>query len=142
VVAGDALSALASPPPYPKRRRLLIADACAETRRFIRSALAGLFADIVESCDGRSLFWTLESNLRAANGNATGLLVIANLRMPVYSGLQALEAWREVERSLSFIVFSTFPSDEERVRAHAMGALLLPKPFSAVELCRVVDALA
>ena len=119
----------------------MIADACVETCRFIRHALAGAFAEVFESHDGRSLFWTLASHLHTAKENGSGLLVIANVRMPVYSGLQALEAWREVERSLPFIVFSSFPSAEERARVRAMGAALLTTPFSAVELRRLVDGI-
>jgi CheY-like chemotaxis protein len=135
------MSALAASLPPPKPRRLVIADVCSDTRRMIRDALAGIFSDILESADGRSLFWMLEAHLASANDDVPDLLVIADERMPVYSGLHALEAWSDVEHSLPFIVLSSAPDSGVRERVQAMGALLLLKPFSARKLCRVVGQL-
>jgi CheY-like chemotaxis protein len=133
------MSAAASPVRHPKPRRLLIADDCADTRRMIREALSAAFSEIIESTDGRSLFWALEAHLRAGNDDVPDLLVIADERMPVYSGLQALEAWSEVARPFPFIVLSSAPDDAIRERVQAMGALLLRKPFSTRKLCRMLD---
>ena len=133
------MSALASPARRPKPRRLVVADGCTETRRLIRAALSGSFFEVLESTDGRGLFWILEAHLRAMNDDVPDLLVIADVSMPVYSGLDALEAWSDVERSFPFIVLSSEPDDEVRGRVEAMGALLLRKPFTARKLCRIVE---
>ena len=122
-----------------RSRRLLIADDSAETRRMIREALAPAFSEILESADGRSLFWALEAHLGAVNDHAPDLLVIADERMPVYSGLQALEAWSEVKHHFPFIVLASAPDDAIRERVQAMGALLLRKPFSPRKLCRLLE---
>jgi FixJ family two-component response regulator len=135
------MSALAAPHPPPKPRRLVIADVCCDTRRMIRDALSDTFSDILESADGRSLFWVLEAHLAAVNDDVPDLLVIAEERMPVYSGLHALEAWSDVDHSFPFIVLSSAPDHGIRERVHAMGALLLRKPFSARKLCRIVGQL-
>ena len=124
-----------------KSRRLLIADGCADTRRMIRDALSSVFSEILESSDGRSLFWALEAHLGAVNDHVPDLLVIADERMPVYSGLHALEAWSEVEHHFPFIVLSSAPDDAIRERVQAMGALLLRKPFSPRKLNRMLEKL-
>jgi len=133
------MSALASSARCTKPRRLVIADDCDDTRRMIRAALSGVFFEILESADGRSLFWILEAHLSAVTDEVPDLLVIADVRMPVYSGLDALEAWSDVERPFPFIVLSSTPDDEVRGRVDAMGALLLRKPFTARKLCRIVE---
>jgi CheY-like chemotaxis protein len=135
------MSALAAPLHHSRPRRLVIADDCCDTRRMIRDALASTFSEILESADGRSLFWALEAHLGAVNDDGPDLLVIADERMPVYSGLHALEAWSDVERSFPFIVLSSAPDHSVRERVQAMGALLLRKPFSARKLCRLVSQL-
>jgi CheY-like chemotaxis protein len=122
-----------------RSRRLLIADDSVETRRMIRDALASVFSEILESADGRSLFWALEAHLGVVNDHVPDLLVIADERMPVYSGLHALEAWSEVEHHFPFIVLSSAPDDAIRERVHAMGALLLKKPFSPRTLRRMLE---
>jgi CheY-like chemotaxis protein len=133
------MSAAASPVHPARSRRLLIADGCVETRRMIRDALASDFSEILESTDGRSLFWALEAHLRAVNDPVPDLLVIADERMPVYSGLLALEAWSDVQHHFPFIVLSSAPDDALRERVEAMGALLLRKPFSPRKLCRMLQ---
>jgi DNA-binding response OmpR family regulator len=105
----------------------------------IRDALTPDFAEILESADGRSLFWALEAHLGAVNDHVPDLLVIADERMPVYSGLHALEAWSEVKHHFPFIVLSSAPDDAIRDRVHAMGALLLKKPFSPRTLRRLLE---
>lgn len=104
----------------------------------IREALSSAFSEILESIDGRSLFWILEAHLHARNDEVPELLVIADVRMPVYSGLEALEAWSDVERPFPFIVLSSAPDDEVERRVDAMGALLLRKPFTPRKLCRLI----
>lgn len=135
------MSAAAYPLPPARSRRLLIADGCVDTRRMIRDALSGSFSDILESTDGRSLFWALEAHLRAVNDPVPDLLVIADERMPVYSGLVALEAWSDVKHHFPFIVLSSDPDEGIRARVEAMGALLLRKPFSPRKLCRMLQKL-
>ena len=133
------MSALASPARRTRPRRLVIADDCVDTRRMIRTALSGVFFEILESADGRSLFWILEEHLRSIKEDVPDLLVIADVSMPVYSGLDALEAWSDMKRSFPFIVLSSAPDDEVRGRVQAMGALLLRKPFTSRKLCRMVE---
>ena len=105
----------------------------------IRDALSPDFSEILESTDGRSLFWALEAYFRAVNDPVPDLLVIADERMPVYSGLVALEAWSDVKHHFPFIVLSSAPDDALRERVEAMGALLLRKPFSPRKLCRMLQ---
>lgn len=117
------------------QRRLVIADDSAEMRWFVRSAIGREFGEVVEAADGRELFWTLlRSQFAAKQLDQRDLVIITDLYMPAYDGLDVLDAWGDLEPRVPTILITAFPSEAVRQRAKALGIALLPKPFSTTAL--------
>ena len=118
-------------------RALVIADDSAEVRARIRDALAAEFTEVVEAADGRQLVWTL---LRAEVCARTGRprLVIADLCLPGYDGLEVLEAWRAEYPDSALLLLTALPSARVHARARALQIRVLAKPFSTAALRRAV----
>jgi CheY-like chemotaxis protein len=119
-----------------RTRRVLVADDCADHRWLLRQMLQPLGFDVLEAASGRELFWALESDQRSAADS--DLLVIADVRMPVYDGLDVLEAWNG-DWTYPFVVMTSFPSARVEQRVRALGGVLLAKPFTLYDLRRVVE---
>lgn len=126
------------------RRHLVIADDSAEMRQFVRDAVGRQFDDVIEVADGRALFWTLlRAGFTAEGAAPLDLVLITDVAMPAYNGLEVLDAWRDAARGIPTIVITAFPSEAVRARAHELGVTLLAKPFSIAKLRQAVhDALA
>lgn len=120
-----------------RARRLVIADDSAEMRWIVRAAVGDQFADIVEVSDGRELFWTLLRRDFIRN-EAEDQLLITDLCMPAYDGLDVAAAWRELSPTAPIIVLTAFPSSAVRKRAAELGAVVVSKPISTVDLRRVI----
>lgn len=112
-------------------RRLLIADDSPEMRWLIRSAVASRFEEIAEARDGRELFWQL---LRAAYIEDRSLVAIADVCMPIYDGLQVIDAFQYLGFHVPLLVISAFTTAAMRERVARMGVRLLAKPFSGAQL--------
>jgi DNA-binding response OmpR family regulator len=123
--------------------RLIVADDSAEMRWLVRDALRLSFTDIIEAEDGRQLMWQL---LRATIGTRreppTAVLVIADVCMPSYSGLEVLDAWHDDAAPVPMIVITSFPDAIVQARVAALGAVLLPKPFTRAALRAAVHTVA
>lgn len=120
--------------------RLVIADDSNAMRSLIREALAGDFHEVIEAEDGRDLLWTLlRENFSAPPGAAPPRpVVVTDLCMPGYNGLEVIEAWRELQPNNPTILITAFPSDAVRERAARLGAVMLEKPFSTQALRTLV----
>jgi DNA-binding response OmpR family regulator len=112
----------------PARPRVLVADDSSEQRWTLRLALSMMGFEVSEAADGRELFWALEELARATHKVPT--LVIADVYMPAYDGLEVLEAWRDAIAGNTVIFITAFPDSVVARRVKALGAELLPKPFS------------
>jgi len=129
--------ALSGPRTEPKRPpRVLVADDSAEQRWTLRLALSMMGFEVHEAADGRELFWALEGLSHKANIEPE--LVIADVYMPAYNGLDVLAAWTEATPQHPLIVITAFPDDVLTKRVAELGATLLPKPFTLAELSRSV----
>ncbi len=106
-------------------------------RWIVRAAVGDQFADIVEVSDGRELFWTLLRRDFIRN-EAEDQLLITDLCMPAYDGLDVAAAWRELSPTAPIIVLTAFPSSAVRKRAAELGAVVVSKPISTVDLRRVI----
>jgi CheY-like chemotaxis protein len=116
-------------------RRLVIADDSAEMRWLVRSAIGDDFHEVVEAADGRELFWTLlRTSFVARDPEHDNLVVITDLCMPGYDGLEVLDAWRDLEHPVPTLLITAFPSDAVRARAKEIGVAVLAKPFSTAAL--------
>lgn len=120
----------------PSRFRLLIADDSPDMRALVREAIGHRFSEVVEARDGRDLLWLL---LRAELTQiAEDDLIVTDLCMPHYDGLDVLEAWRELYPTNPTILITAYPSDRVRERAAQLGVTMLAKPFSTSSLREAV----
>ena len=120
--------------------RLVIADDSAEMRWLIRAVLADQFLEVAEAADGRELIWQLMRSRRGRGPNgAPALVVVADVFMPTYDGLQVLAAWQDGVPTVPLVVITSFPDPDTRARAQALGAEFLPKPFSRAQLRRATE---
>jgi CheY-like chemotaxis protein len=114
---------------------LVIADDDADMRSLVRAALAGEFPDAIELASGRDLFWhLLRASFASIRAPARPLLVVADVRMPGYTGLEVLDAWQNDDRDVPFVVITSFPDESVRARVAELGATLVPKPFTRAAL--------
>jgi CheY-like chemotaxis protein len=113
---------------------LLIADDDPDMRSLVRATLASEFHDVVEIGSGRDLFWQLLRRSIAQLRTPRSLVVIADVRMPGYTGLEVLDAWQSNDRDVPFIVITSFPDDAVRAQVAELGATLVAKPFTRAAL--------
>ena len=130
----DALAP--SQPDARRPPRVLVADDSAEQRWTLRLALSMMGFDVTEAADGRELFWAIENLERKPSSEPE--LVIADVYMPVYNGLDVLGAWSEGGQRHPLIVITAFPDEVLRRRVADLGAFLLAKPFKLAALARTV----
>lgn len=120
--------------------KIIVADDSLEQRRLLRGMLEELGFLPVEAADGRELFWELERSRRS--GTLDSVIVIADVHMPVYDGLEVLEAWSDDDAGPhAFVVMTGFPNADVARRAHDLGAILLPKPFTLRDFTNLVRRL-
>jgi len=117
---------------------LIVADDNADMRWLVRAALRDRFAEIIEAEDGRRLFWELVKCTKTRS--ASEVVVVTDIRMPVYSGLDVLAIYDELDFRPPTVVITSFPSKEVTAAVDRAGARLLAKPFATSELRKAVDA--
>lgn len=61
-------------------------------------------------------------------------LVVSDVRMPMQSGLEALNVTRISGLRVPFLLITAFGGDDVRTSAAELGAEVLDKPFDAVDL--------
>jgi CheY-like chemotaxis protein len=114
---------------------LVIADDDADMRSLVRATLAGEFPDAIELASGRDLFWhLLRASFASVRAPARPMLVVADVRMPGYTGLEVIDAWQNDDRDVPFVVITSFPDDSVRARVAELGATLVTKPFTRAAL--------
>lgn len=121
-----------------RRGRVLVAEDDPEMRSIIVETLRGADHDVHDVADGVSLLLELARHPRF-NYDAVDVIV-ADLRMPLCSGLQALETIRKFRRQLPVVLLTAFADDELQTQVERLGGLLLDKPVSMERLREVVGA--
>jgi CheY-like chemotaxis protein len=112
--------------------RALVADDSDEHRWLVQQMLEPLGFDVSQARDGRALFWHLEELRRT---RALGdWIVLTDVRMPIYGGLEVLEAWHDEASPSRVVVMTAFPDDAVAQRVKSLGGLLLAKPFTLSQL--------
>jgi CheY-like chemotaxis protein len=108
-------------------------------RRLIAETLSRDGYDVHEATDGGRVL------VQLAQGNDPNHwhfdLLISDIRMPVCSGLQIVEALRGVQCGLPIILMTAFGDDETRARADLLRTVLFDKPFDLDDLRTAVIAL-
>ena len=76
----------------------------------------------------------------AAIGSHSYAVVISDIRMPGFSGLDVLKHLRTADAHAPVVLITAFPTDETRRRAQELGAVaLLDKPFDLEDLVHAVQ---
>jgi CheY-like chemotaxis protein len=119
--------------PAPLRRRVLLAEDDRDVRRLIAVALHQDGYDVTELSDGLQLFNCLGSCL--FEGAAQPDLIISDLRMPSFTGLEVLGSAHRVDLGVPFILISGFSDRFTREEARSLGAAaIFRKPFDVEQL--------
>lgn len=117
------------------RPTLIVADDSADMRALVRATLRRDYPDVIEAADGRQLFWQLLRTSFVTAGHAqTPFVVIADVCMPTYDGLDVLDAWHDGSARVPVVVITSYPDERVRARVRRLGGILLPKPFSRTSL--------
>ena len=116
---------------------LIVADDNAHMRWLVRATFRDHFTDVVEASDGRELFQQLlHASLTRKDSE---VVVITDIRMPAYSGLDILDTYDELGYHPTTIVMTSFPDADAYASAERAGGVLIPKPFATADLRRVVE---
>jgi FixJ family two-component response regulator len=106
-------------------------------RWLVHTMFADHFTDVIEVADGRALFWELVRCARSLA--AEDVVVITDLRMPHYSGLDVIDAYGELGYHPPTVVMTSFPDADAYTATARAGGVLLSKPFATAELRRSVE---
>lgn len=118
------------------RKRILIAEDDLEMRRVVVDALTEDGHEVHSVGDGAALLIELARSDRFHYQSVD--LVIADVRMPICTGLQALETLRGVGAPFPILLMTAFGDEEMHEQARRMGATLIDKPFSIDKLRRTI----
>lgn len=121
--------------------RILLAEDDYELRRLIATNLRRMGCDVVEACDGAELIERVGASLRC--DMLLGFdLVISDVRMPGWSGLEILEGMRSVGCRTPVILITAFGDDDiHRAAGHAGAVAVFDKPFDIADLDAAVMGL-
>jgi DNA-binding NtrC family response regulator len=118
-------------------RTLIVADDNAHMRWLVRTTLRDQFDDVVEAADGRELFRQLVHC--SMTRSARDVVVVTDVRMPAYTGLEILATYEELGYFPTTIVMTAFPDADTVAQAKRSGSMLIPKPFATAELYAAVE---
>jgi CheY-like chemotaxis protein len=119
--------------------RILLAEDDLDMRNVIAEALRkdGYVVQEVED-GGRLLERVTAHHLHALEAVD---LIISDIRMPVFNGLQILAGLREPHGTVPVIMMTAFGDRETRAQAELLGAILFDKPFAIDDLRTAVHKL-
>ena len=121
--------------------RVLVAEDDTAMRDLLAEALRRDGHDVIEVPDGRHLAAYFE----AAGDSEAALplpdLIISDVRMPGYTGLDILASLRAAQIDVPVILISAFADEATHREAFDLGAAFLDKPFDLEALRRTVRAL-
>jgi CheY-like chemotaxis protein len=132
----------------PPRKRLmprvgaalvLLVEDDEEMRRMLAAVLRRDGLRVAEAADGDAAMawlapWALEGKREAAPD-----LIVSDIRLPFFSGLEILEGVQIAGERVPVILITGFPDDETIERARELGAAcLLAKPFDIADFKRAV----
>ena len=119
--------------------RVLLAEDDAEFRRLLATLLESDGYDVQQAADGQQVvewlaYW---SDLGPMDANCS--LIISDIRMPGYSGLDVLTSLHCLGSQIPVILITAFGDDATRRQAVRLGAVaFLSKPFDMDDLRTVV----
>ena len=142
----DPLDHVPRSSPRPGVKRVLLAEDDTALRHLLAETLRGNGYEVSEIPDGGRLLVRVAQEVQGRGvlderrGSAPEPidLIISDVRMPVCTGLQIVEALRQVHRKTPVILITAFADDATRAKAEGLGAVLFDKPVDLDELMEVV----
>lgn len=124
-----------------RRGRVLLAEDDLEMRRMLAWSLDHAGYEVRECVDGTTLLRALDGEGRRSGDDGYDL-VISDIRMPGYTGLEVLDSVRAFDDCPPVLLISAFAHQGTVDQAEALGAVtLLPKPFDVDDLLARVQRL-
>jgi CheY-like chemotaxis protein len=119
--------------------RILVAEDDPEMRKLIVESLREDGNDVQETPDGGRLLVELTHGTHCNYENVD--LIVSDIRMPVCTGLQIVEALRAAHCAVPIVLMTAFGDDQTRAHAESLGAVLFDKPFALDDLRTAVLAM-
>jgi DNA-binding response OmpR family regulator len=116
--------------------RVAVAEDDADMRGLVADVLRKDGYSVVELADGRGLRSELDE---PSDGPLD--LIVADVRMPIVSGIAVLRALREAGDARPVVLMTAFADESVRSQAALLGAILFNKPFRLDDLRGAVRAL-
>lgn len=121
--------------------RVLLAEDDREMRMLLASALRRLGYEVVEAEDGAQLLDYLGSSLISPEWFSRPDIVVSDIRMPYWSGLDVVAGLRRAVQAIPVILITAFGDTETHHRARILGiAAVLDKPFDVSDFIAAVRA--
>ncbi|MFL5345099.1 MAG: response regulator [Hyalangium sp.] len=120
--------------------RVLLAEDQPEMRSLIRSALVRDGYEVIEAEDGPAVIRAIISGLVEERARAPDL-IITDMRMPGYTGLEVLARLRREDWPTPVILITAFGDEALHAEAARLRARVLDKPFELEDLRAAVRAL-
>lgn len=119
---------------------VLLAEDDAELRELMCQALWERGHRVRECSDGHALLAALGSALLGAAPSPD--VVVTDERMPGPRGTQVVAGLHDPASPWPLVLVTAYPDEAMRERARSLGALMLEKPFDALELIATVERAA
>ena len=120
-----------------RRPRILLAEDDPEMRRLLSRSLRRDGYDILEAKDGSKLLEYLGFSVASAAAFEVDL-VISDIRMPGFTGMEVLRELRRCDWSTPVILITAFGDRRTHQEAGRLGAKILDKPFDVDDLRHLV----
>lgn len=121
------------------RPLILVVEDDAEMRRMLASALRRMDYDVVEAADGDAALGWLGPGVLEGRLERMPSLIVSDIRLPYFSGLDILEGMQLVARHIPVILITGFGDAETHAAARRLGAdRVLDKPFEMSTLLAAV----
>jgi CheY-like chemotaxis protein len=112
-----------------RRPRIILAEDDVAPRELLAKVMRALGADVESSADGGRLLVAVASQYDAGHAPEDIDLIVTDIRMPVMSGLDVIEALRAARWQTPVLLMTAYETPEVRARAAKLGATLLIKPL-------------
>lgn len=123
--------------------RVIVAEDDPDVRRLVVVALRGHGYDIIEARTGAELLDELGQFLISGEGTGRPDVIISDIRMPGFTGLEIVAGLRQAEWSTVLVLMTAFADRETRDEAQRIGVdALFEKPFDIDDLVTAVVNMA
>jgi len=121
--------------PWRRSHTLLLVEDDTEMRRMLAAALRRDGHIVVEAANGDDAFDWLGPGVLDGDLERMPDLVVSDVRLPYFTGLEILESLQVSARRIPVILITGFPDRETYAQAAQLGAdCVLEKPFDLGEL--------